>query len=94
MLKLSEKTQISHLELNVLRCLTAKSPGTQQASPTELSEIAFAAGIKDNDDVLRALYTLEGKSLVEPQPKGDFTSNLWQITNVGFKALEIIDSEV
>ena len=46
-------------------------------------------GIKDNDEVLRALYTLEGRSLVSPEPPGSFTSNVWKITEIGIKAFTL-----
>ncbi len=92
MLKLSEKTHISQLELNVLKCLNTRKVGTKEVSPADISEISYTTGIKDNDEVLRALYTLEGKSLVSPEPRGDFTSNVWQITDVGLQALNLLDT--
>lgn len=92
MLKLSEKTHISHLELDVLRCLCSRKGG-KDVSPADISEISFTTGIKDNDEVLRALYTLEGKNLVEPEPRGDFTSNVWQITSIGIRALGLLEPE-
>ena len=92
MLKLSEKTHISEREVTVLRCLSSKQLSPADVNSAEVSEIAYAIGIRDNDEVLRALYTLEGKSLVSPEPEGDFTSNNWQITTLGQKALYLLEA--
>lgn len=59
-------------------------------SARPISEIALKTGISDSDEVLRALYVLEGRSLVEPHPHGDFTSDRWRITAVGIKALSMM----
>ena len=56
----------------------------------EVSELSQDTGIRDNDEILRALYTLEGKRMVSPEPDGDFTSNQWQITDTGRKALQFV----
>lgn len=92
MLKLSEKTHISELELTVLRCLSARLLSLAEVQAADISEIAYAVGIRDSDEVLRALYTLEGKSLVTPDPEGDFTSNNWRITDLGKRALYLLES--
>jgi hypothetical protein len=84
------KKNISGSELVVLKCLAGSSPANRDRRITEISEISFNTGIRDNDEVLRALYTLEGKSLVQPEPRGDFTSHQWQITDVGMRALEFM----
>lgn len=78
------RNAISTNELAVLGCLsTINNPSA------EITEIVSGTGIRDSDEVLRALYTLEGKSLVSPFPEGDFTSNQWKITNFGLKALRL-----
>lgn len=77
------RNSISSNELAVLGCLGVIS------SSAEINEIVSNTGIRDSDEVLRALYTLEGKSLVSPFPEGDFTSNQWQITTFGLKALRL-----
>ena len=77
------RNSISSNELAVLGCL-----GVVNTS-AEINEIVSNTGIRDSDEVLRALYTLEGKSLVCPFPEGDFTSNQWQITIFGLKALRL-----
>lgn len=89
---------ITEVELSILQTLRTKiessinsvnSSEDRQNFITEVSEIALNTGIRDSDDVLRALYTLEGKQLVQPEPVGDFTSTKWQITTHGLKALQI-----
>ena len=92
-MKAPEKTKISNLEYSVLKCLKGRRSASRQAAATEIAEISFTTGIKDNDEVLRALYTLEGKNLVEPEPQGDFTSNVWQITDIGVHALDLFEAE-
>ncbi len=86
----SDNNIISDKELAVLCCLSERQVVSKERVTTDLSEISFTTGIRDNDEVLRALYTLEGKSLVAPEPKGDFTSANWQITANGLKAVEIV----
>lgn len=94
MMHKTEKNLISKSELIVLRCLRERKSVSRESGIAEISEISVTTGIRDSDEVLRALYTLEGKSLVEPQPRGDFTSNQWQITEVGVKALDLIQTTV
>lgn len=88
----NRKNLISHRELVVLKCLSEKFEIEQSDSTPliEITDIASGTGIRDSDEVLRTLYTLEGKQLVEPFPVGDFTSNRWQITQAGVKALQIL----
>ena len=86
----SRKNVISPKELAVLRCLRERATESKERDLTNVSEIASRSGIRDSDEVVRALYTLEGKSLVQPDPVGDFTSNFWKITPIGQKALEVL----
>lgn len=101
------KNAISDSEFMVLNCLgqraevfsiepvsngNAVESDSNGLQTTEVSEISSNTGIRDNDEVLRALYTLEGKNLVSPEPAGDFTSNQWQITATGLKALRLTPS--
>ena len=58
----------------------------------EITEISCMTGIRDSDEILRALYTLEGKNLVSPEPKGDFTSNQWIITETGVRAVGMLEA--
>jgi len=84
----------SGLEVTVLRSLhDAHSQPETHSTTVEVAELAATTGIKDNDEVLRALYTLEGKSLARPYPEGDFTSNAWRITQTGIKALGLMSVE-
>lgn len=86
----TEKNSFSRHELVVLKCLSQRRVESKDRNTAEVSEISFNTGIRDNDEVLRALYTLEGKSLVQPEPRGDFTSHHWQITEVGVRALDFV----
>lgn len=85
-----KKNLISRTELVVLRMLRERNAAVDTAVTTEVTDIALSTGIRDNDEVWRALYSLEGKSLVTPQPAGDFTSHHWQITDIGQKAVELL----
>ncbi len=76
---------ISQRELSVLKVLRERQ--SLQTSTSDIGEIATQSGIRDNQEVQRALYLLEGKNFVKPDPEGDFTSNRWRITDVGMKAL-------
>lgn len=96
------RNQFSNLEIDVLKQLKArkfvvsKSASTgDSVSPREIpgkdiSDLAQCTGSRDNEEVVRALYTLEGKSLVKPFPEGDFTSHIWEITDDGVKVLGIL----
>ena len=83
----------SEIEVTVLKNLAPHTVGPQDEFSLEVAELAGKSGVKDSDEVLRALYTLEGKSLVQPFPAGDFTSNNWQITDIGLKALDLMPEE-
>lgn len=89
-----KKNAISEYELAVLTMLHDRiaSEGSSNTSvkTIEISEISHSTGINDNDEVLRALYTLEGKSFVTPEPPGSFTSTSWKITDIGCKALQLV----
>ncbi len=78
----------SYIEVTILKSLSKTR--ASETSTIEVSELSTSTGIKDNDEVLRALYTLEGKSLARPYPEGDFTSNSWKITQTGIKALGLM----
>lgn len=91
-----EKQLISRSELAVLRCLHEKqdpnAPLATAVEASEIGQISMSTGIRDSNEVLRALYTLEGKSLVRPEPAGDFTSTQWTITDVGSRALNVLQA--
>lgn len=85
-----KKNLISKNEYAVLRLLHERVHTTQELDTSEVADIAMATGIRDNDEVWRALYSLEGKNLVVPHPEGDFTSHHWKITDIGSKAVELL----
>lgn len=80
-------------ELTVLSILEEKRSEATDKLTGEISELVARTGIRDSDEILRALYTLEGKMMVSPEPQGDFTSNKWFITDQGLKALHFVRSE-
>ena len=82
---------MSDTEVQVLNTLEKKRVGNEPIS--EISELSSLSGIKNNEEVQRTLYILEGRSLVQPEPKGDLTSSQWSITAVGVKALDFIQQE-
>jgi len=90
--RLVAKPVISQNEVKVLQLLKVKFSEGGELSPSHISEISSASGIKNNEEVQRALYILEGKSLVEPEPAGDLTSNHWKITNMGIKAYDFLSA--
>jgi len=75
------KKLISEDEASVLKYMVAKNTKT-----VTVSDITVATKL-DADTVLRALYTLEGKNIVSPEPEGDFTSKDWKVTVIGKKAM-------
>ena len=84
------KLHFSKLELVILDFLVSRHSSNPAKVTAEITEIASGIGVRDADEVLRALYTLEGKSLVSPEPRGDFTSNQWIITEVGLRAIDVL----
>jgi hypothetical protein len=86
---------ISEFEVKILKllfelgeCTTPPSLEAQEGGENvNIADITGSCEESSNDDVLRALYTLEGKSLVHPDPEGDFTSALWKISPIGVRAL-------
>ncbi len=87
------KNIISQQEFAVLSILSQKMSDSSSQT-IEINELSTNTGIRDNDEVLRALYTLEGRNFVVPEPPGSFTSNNWKITDAGVKALSVVKSEI
>ena len=87
---LAKKNVLSSDELSILKALYERQPIDEDSSVREISELGHWTGMHDKDDVLRALYTLEGKNLVSPEPAGDFTSQKWKITDLGERALQVL----
>lgn len=87
------REHVNEIELAILRFLSVNSAFGQipeDVKTIEVSQISTNIGVKDKDEVVRALYTLEGKSLARPYPNGDFTSNQWHITDVGLEAMKLL----
>ena len=83
--------KIKKNQLAVLRALSASGWGTNGPKPFQLTEIAELSGLKDEKEVQRSLYVLEGHKLVSPTPAGDFTSKIWHITEDGAKLAKRIE---
>jgi len=81
------KRIISDLELDILKYMDRELKSDADKENLEVSEISSGTSVRDTDDILRALYTLEGKHLVEPCPPGDFTSSFWKVTPIGERAV-------
>lgn len=81
------KRMISDQELHVLKFMDKELKADLERESLEISEVAMGLGVRDTDEVLRSLYTLEGKHLVEPCPPGDFTSSFWRVTPIGERAV-------
>lgn len=84
------KNALSPRESVILKLLRDLAASGRGSTPIDLNEIGQQIGVRDSDEVLRSLYTLEGKSLVEPDPPGDLTSARWRVTPLGMKAAEIL----
>lgn len=87
---MTTKPAISPNEIKVLALLRTRHSEQGTEAPSHISEISSLSGIRSNEEVQRALYILEGKSLVEPEPAGDLTSNHWKITSFGLRAYDIL----
>ncbi len=90
----SGKLHFSQLEVGVLRCLVEKNNRPNSSNLTELTEIIQSTTTRDQDEILRALYTLEGKGLVSPDPVGDFTSTKWKATEHGVGTMSVIEASL
>ena len=73
-------------QIEVLKCMTL---GTTESDVKclDINEIAERSGLKDEKEVQRYLFILEGQKLVSPHPEGDFTSRVWQITKNGMQTV-------
>ena len=87
----SKMSGVNLLSSNERQVLSSMVESSGPSSETiEVSYIGQVSGIGEHDEIVRALYNLEGKNLVEPVPKGDFTSQVWKVTGAGAKALELL----
>ena len=76
-------------QVRVLKHMVANSPKSE-VKHFPIHEISQHTGC-DERDVLRSLYILEGHKFVTPLPPGDFTSNVWCLTEMGFSAIKRIN---
>ncbi len=64
-----------------------KDAEKQGLAPTEANYtvkiMAEGSKLKNEDEILRFLYIMEGQKLVSPYPHGDFTSDFWCLTAYG-----------
>ena len=74
-------------QIEVLKSLS-KVSSESEAKYLEINEIAERTGLKDEKEVQRYLFILEGQKLVSPHPEGDFTSRVWQITKNGIQTVK------
>jgi hypothetical protein len=86
------RRMISDQELVVLKFMDKELKADVDRENLEVTEIAHGLGVRDTDEILRSLYTLEGKHLVEPCPPGDFTSSFWRVTPIGVRAVTMFES--
>lgn len=77
-------------QINVLKTLSKDAQPATSPRLFQLNEIAELSGLRDEREVQRYLFILEGQKLVAPHPEGDFTSKTWQITRDGIRALRVI----
>jgi hypothetical protein len=75
-------------QIRVLRALSCQTAA--DAKLYQMEEICDLSGMRDEKEVLRYLYILEGQSLVTPHPAGDFTSKTWKVTSEGVKTWKTI----
>ncbi|MBN8550581.1 MAG: hypothetical protein J0M12_14795 [Deltaproteobacteria bacterium] len=90
--KLPKNVSESYLnQITVLKTLSREPVAAiNNPRPYQLAEIAELSGLRDEREVQRYLFILEGQKLVSPHPAGDFTSKTWQITRDGMRALKVI----
>lgn len=88
----TRKLTDSHFnQINVLRSLSCDDSSNIEPKQFQIDEISEKSGLKDEKEVQRYLFILEGQKLVSPHPEGDFTSKTWKITRTGLKALKTIN---
>ena len=81
-------------QISVLKTLSNEQLINKNPRQFQINEIAELSGVKDEKEVQRYLFILEGQKLVAPYPAGDFTSRTWHITKRGIRAVRTINSTV
>jgi hypothetical protein len=56
-----------------------------EAMPLDIRVVCERLGGKDEREVQRSLYILEGQKFVTPIPEGNFTSRIWCATKEGIR---------
>ena len=75
-------------QINVLRALSNQRSATSEPRALEIDQISELSGVRDEKEIQRYLFILEGQKLVSPQPEGDFTSKMWIITRDGQRVVK------
>lgn len=82
-------TQAHLNQISVLKAMSEnEGPAPRQF---QITEIAERSGVKDEREIQRYLFILEGNKFVSPTPPGDFTSRTWVITKDGQDALRSLN---
>ena len=82
---------LSEAYVHQITILKSLCPDGAPSRQFQINEIAERSGLRDEKEIQRYLYILEGQKLVSPFPEGDFTSKTWFITKDGLRALKTID---
>lgn len=77
-------------QINVLNVLSKSNIVPAEPKQFQINEIAELSGLRDEKEIQRYLFILEGQKLVAPYPAGDFTSKTWHITKDGIRAVKTI----
>lgn len=75
-------------QINVLRALSNQRSVASEPRALQIDEISELSGVRDEKEIQRYLFILEGQKLVSPQPEGDFTSKMWVITRDGQRVVK------
>lgn len=81
-------------QISVLKVLGGSGRGALQPRQLDISQISELSGLRDEKEIQRYLYILEGHKLVAPYPDGDFTSKIWHITDEGIRTIKAISQDL
>lgn len=85
------ESNVGKCQITVLKYMSKEGTAATNPRQFQIAELAELTGLRDEKEVQRSLYILEGHKLVTPCPEGDFTSKTWQITSNGIAALKNLD---
>ena len=74
----------------ILKAMTDGETPSVPPRHLQIEQIAQRSGMRDEKEIQRYLYIMEGQKLVSPFPEGDFTSKTWYVTSHGMKTLKMI----